>query len=126
MEFYSFLVIDIYYQNRYFSDDSLIGVRVGDYDISKERDCEYDIEGLEVICADRYQDFGIDNFHFHPDYNATTMQNDIALIRLNGIMDFRSNVRPICLPFGTATTVHGKKVRIINIHSSHSILPIKK
>jgi len=67
------------------------------------------------MCADRYQDFGIDDFHFHPDYNTMTWQNDIALIRLNDTMDFRyNNVKPICLPFGTAATLHHRDVRIIN------------
>ncbi|KAL6256344.1 hypothetical protein P5V15_012461 [Pogonomyrmex californicus] len=90
----------------------LIGARVGDHDISKERDCDTNDEGLELDCAERYQDFALESFHVHPDYSRSKLQNDIALIRLNGSIDFRPrNVRPICLPFGTgATLVHRKAV----------------
>ncbi|XP_020279868.1 serine protease easter-like [Pseudomyrmex gracilis] len=88
---------------------TLIGVRVGDHDISKERDCEYDYNGLETQCAERYQDFTVESFHYHPDYTRTLLQNDIALIRLNDSIDFRPlSVRPICLPFGPAATLNYK------------------
>jgi len=117
IKFYSFLVIGINLCSLvYYSlGVKLIGVRVGDHDTSKERDCEYDNKGIEVMCADRYQDFGIDDFHFHPDYNTVAGRNDIALIRLNDTVDFKPNIKPICLPFGTAATLIHKNVRIINI-----------
>lgn len=89
---------------------SLIGVRVGDHDISKERDCDYDEHGLEIQCAERYQDFGVESFYYHPDYTRTKLQNDIALIKLNSSIDFRpSNVKPICLPLGFAALMIPKK-----------------
>ncbi|XP_050460002.1 melanization protease 1-like [Cataglyphis hispanica] len=89
---------------------SLIGVRVGDHDISKERDCDYDENGLEIQCAERYQDFGVESFYYHPDYTRTKLQNDIALIKLNGSIDFRPlNVKPICLPLGPAALMIPKK-----------------
>ncbi|EGI63809.1 Serine protease easter [Acromyrmex echinatior] len=92
-------------------DLRLISVRVGDHDLSKERDCDTNIKGLEIVCAERYQDFGVESVHFHPEYTRTKLQNDIALIRLNSTVDFRpQNVKPICLPFGTATTLRHKKV----------------
>lgn len=74
-------------------------MRIGEHDISTERDCDKDENGIEVACAERYQDFGIENTYVHPGYTKTKLQNDIALIRLNGDADFRSrNVKPICLP----------------------------
>lgn len=89
----------------------LSGVRVGDHDISKERDCDLDENGLEVLCGERYQDFGIESYHFHPGYTRRKLQNDIALIRLNGTIDFRPlNSKPICLPYGTAMRINSKKV----------------
>ncbi|XP_014477561.1 PREDICTED: uncharacterized protein LOC106745987 [Dinoponera quadriceps] len=92
---------------------SLIGVRVGDHDISKERDCDRDINGLEIVCSEKYQDFGIESVHSHSEYNRTKLQNDIALIRLNRTVDFRPySVRPICLPFGTATALAQKKATV--------------
>ncbi|XP_032667922.1 CLIP domain-containing serine protease 2-like [Odontomachus brunneus] len=91
-------------------DLTLIGVRVGDHDISKERDCDRDKNGLEILCAEKYQDFGIESVHFHPEYTRTKLQNDIALIRLNSSVDFRPfNARPICLPFGSATRLSQKR-----------------
>lgn len=79
----------------------LIGARVGDHDISTERDCDKDEDGLELNCAERYQDFEIDSAHFHPEYSRTKFQNDIALIRLNKDVDLQpKNVKPICLPIG--------------------------
>ncbi|XP_029171797.1 melanization protease 1-like isoform X2 [Nylanderia fulva] len=89
---------------------ALIGVRVGDHDISKDRDCDYDENGLELRCAERFQDFGVDSVYYHPQYTRAKLQNDIALIKLNSSIDFRpENVRPICLPFGTAATLNSKK-----------------
>ncbi|XP_011874753.1 PREDICTED: uncharacterized protein LOC105565840 [Vollenhovia emeryi] len=87
----------------------VIGARIGDHDINTERDCERDMNGLEGSCAERYQDFGVDSIHFHPDYTRTKLQNDIALIRLNNSVDFRPrNARPICLPFGTSAPLTQK------------------
>lgn len=90
---------------------------MGEHDISKERDCDYDEDGLEVRCAERYQDFGVESIYYHPDYTRTKLQNDIALIKLNDSIDFRPlNVKPICLPFGTAATLKSKKVRKFLAH----------
>lgn len=90
---------------------SLAGVRVGDHDINKERDCDYDENGLEIQCAERYQDFAVESFYFHPDYTRTKLQNDIAIIKLNDSIDFRPlSVKPICLPFGSAATINQKKM----------------
>ncbi|GAB1869856.1 CLIP domain-containing serine protease [Camponotus japonicus] len=90
---------------------SVKGVRVGDHDISKERDCDYDESGLEVACAERYQDFAVESLYFHPDYTRTKLQNDIAIIKLNGSIDFRPlSVKPICLPFGSAARLDQKKM----------------
>lgn len=102
-----------YNQNCYISDIiSLKGVRVGDHDISKERDCDYDENGLEVACAERYQDFAVESFYYHPDYTRSKLQNDIALIRLNNSINFRPlSVKPICLPLGSAARLDQKKVR---------------
>lgn len=119
--------INLYDPNRYSPGLRLIGARVGDHDISNERDCERNREGQVVVCTERYQDFGVDGIYFHSDYTRTKLQNDIALLRLNGTIDFRpSTVRPICLPYGSAAIINHTKVRIINIHSFHSILSVGK
>lgn len=89
----------------------LMGVRIGEHDLSTERDCDKDEQGLEVACAEGYQDFGLESVHFHPDYTPRLAQNDIALLRLNGDANFRpENVKPICLPVGFNSTIPRKKV----------------
>jgi len=91
----------------------LIGVRVGDHDISKERDCDVDKTGFEVLCAERYQDFGVESIDYHPQYTRSKLQNDIALIRVNSDIDFRpKNVKPICLPVDAAAGLSSKRVRV--------------
>ena len=110
----AFCITGINLCNRYSPGLQLIGVRVGDHDLSKERDCDTNNKGLEVVCAERYQDFGVESVQFHPEYTRTKLQNDIALIRLNSTVDFRPrNVKPVCLPFGTATALNHNKVRMI-------------
>ena len=95
------------------NDITVTGVRLGDHDLSKERDCDIDNDGVEIGCAEKYQDFGVESIHFHPDFSNTKMQGDIALIRLNSDADFRpNNVRPICLPIGSAATMTRKKVNV--------------
>lgn len=92
---------------------SLIGVRLGDHNLATERDCDKEADGLEVVCAERYQDFGIESTHFHPEYSRAKLHNDIALLRLNGDADFRpQNVRPVCMPIGSAVNMSKKKVTI--------------
>jgi hypothetical protein len=40
-----------------------------------------------------------DNFIIHPDYSATTGQNDIALIKLPRPIAYSPNIAPVCLPY---------------------------
>ncbi|XP_050590762.1 uncharacterized protein LOC126922324 [Bombus affinis] len=93
------------------SDFTLIGVRLGEHNLNTERDCDKDEDGIEIVCAERYQDIGIESTHFHPQYSRAKLQNDIGLLRLDQDADFRpQNVRPICMPIGSAATLTRKKV----------------
>lgn len=93
------------------NDFTLIGVRLGEHNLNTERDCDKDEDGIEIVCAERYQDIGIESTHFHPRYTRARLQNDIGLLRLNQDADFRpQNVRPICMPIGSAATLTRKKV----------------
>ncbi|XP_015509702.1 melanization protease 1 isoform X2 [Neodiprion lecontei] len=88
----------------------LVGVRIGEHDLSKERDCNYE-EGVEIACAARYQDFLVEKSYAHSGYNREKLHNDIALIRINGDADFQpDSVRPICLPIGNAATIQRQKL----------------
>lgn len=66
-----------------FNKDQLQAV-IGDYDISTE-----DETARELI--------GLDSVFMHPDYNATTGENDIALVKLKTPVDLNKHT-PVCLP----------------------------
>jgi len=48
--------------------------------------------------AVQLQEFDVDAVIQHPDFNVSLGQNDLAIIRLAGRVDFTANVQPICLP----------------------------
>lgn len=82
---------------------TLISVRLGEHDVRTESDCEMD-GNIVLYCADKYQDFGIESVHYHPEYSQT-LKNDIALIRLDKDADLTvNNVKPICLPYQDIVT----------------------
>lgn len=96
-----------------------MGVRVGEHDITKERDCDFEGTADEV-CAEKYQDFGVERVHFHPEYSGTKLINDVALIRVNRKIDFRpANARPVCLPIGSAAKIMSKKVCTYDANINH-------
>ncbi|KAJ8960286.1 hypothetical protein NQ318_004011 [Aromia moschata] len=72
--------------------DPLLGVRVGEYDTSSEKDCEDD------TCNPPVQDLIIEKIIPHPQYNTTFYANDIALLRVSKINFTVENAKPICLP----------------------------
>lgn len=43
-------------------------------------------------------EFAAADFFAHPEYNPSTIKNDIGLIRLPQAINFTDNIRPICLP----------------------------
>lgn len=61
-------------------------VRLGELDISNPND------GAQP------EDVPIERVITHPSYTSTALQNDIALLRLNRNVVFRSGLRPACLP----------------------------
>ncbi|XP_076762228.1 serine protease ea-like isoform X4 [Xylocopa sonorina] len=66
----------------------LIGIRLGEHDLSTERDCDKDEEGIEIICAERYQD-------------------------IDGDADLRPpTVRPICMPIGLPANMTLKRATV--------------
>lgn len=57
-------------------------VRLGEYDIKMDKDCETHFEG-DTLCADPVQDFTVDEIIPHSKYSIKTFENDIGLLRLN-------------------------------------------
>lgn len=61
------------------------------------------IRGYQNVCTEGFQSFGVESISVHNDFLMETLQNDIALLRLNTDIEFNlPNVKPICLPIGTA------------------------
>ncbi|KAJ8687127.1 hypothetical protein QAD02_022921 [Eretmocerus hayati] len=91
----------------------LVGVRVGEYNLDTEFDCET-LDSGASICAEKYQDLDIKNIHIHANYSPTSLQNDIALIRIKGRISFRStSVRPICLPLDPVSMLSGIRFGVV-------------
>lgn len=72
-------------------------VRLGEHDITKDIDCEYDDE----LCADPVQDIPVTECFVHESYlpESDTQEFDIALLRLERPVKYSNYIRPICLPF---------------------------
>lgn len=65
-----------------------IGVRLGEYDTSTEEDC---IKlGPRWRCNPPVEDIGIENIVAHPEYRKSKHVNDIALIKLDRNVEFKS------------------------------------
>ncbi|XP_055849083.1 serine protease 7-like [Episyrphus balteatus] len=69
-------------------------VRLGEYDLSVEIDCE------GGICADTFVNMKIEATIPHPQYNESNRnrENDIGLIRLDEVVTYTKYIKPICLP----------------------------
>lgn len=69
-------------------------VRLGEYDLSKDIDC------IKNDCNDPVVNMGIEEVIPHPEYDDSSpnKQNDIALIRLNGVVKYTDFIKPVCLP----------------------------
>ncbi|EEB18115.1 tripsin, putative [Pediculus humanus corporis] len=74
-------------------DISPTSVRLGEYNLSTEKDCLSDYG-----CAPLPIDVGIDRIISHPNYYKPELRNDIALIRLSKKIENKTSIRPICLP----------------------------
>lgn len=76
------------------TDWSLTSVRLGEWDLSTDRDCEYD------DCTDPVVDIPIERAITHEQYNpySKSQQNDIALLRLSREITYTDWIKPICMP----------------------------
>ncbi|XP_031353249.1 phenoloxidase-activating factor 3-like [Photinus pyralis] len=82
-------------------DGEITGIRLGDYDITSDKDCVNETRFGEE-CSDPAEEFGIEELIPHPGYRARTAVNDIGLIRLSKNVDYSEYIRPICLPAATS------------------------
>ncbi|XP_054089103.1 serine protease grass [Zeugodacus cucurbitae] len=75
--------------------DRIIGVRLGEHDLSKPVDC---LPVNKRICAPPVEDIGVEKTIPHSDYNNARKVNDVALIKLNRAVTITRHIKPICLP----------------------------
>ncbi|KAJ8963445.1 hypothetical protein NQ318_018925 [Aromia moschata] len=68
-----------------------VGILVGDHDVST---------GGDTPAAALYR---IQSYDIHPQYESKTYQNDLAILRTTGAMNFSIYVGPACLPFRYST-----------------------
>jgi len=77
---------------------SLTKIRLGEHDITKDRDCP--ILSTFGCNDDGVQDFDIENVTIHEQYNKPNVfQNDIAIVKLKRKVTRNEFVKPICLPY---------------------------
>lgn len=84
----------------------LHSVVLGEHTKNQAIDCNIytDKSGKEIErdCADPIEEFDIESFVIHPDYNRPKYSNDIALVRLNKDVVMKDHIQPICLPVTSA------------------------
>ncbi|XP_076045380.1 clotting factor G beta subunit-like isoform X2 [Oratosquilla oratoria] len=55
---------------------------------------------LTTTSESRHEDFGISRTEFHPNYRHPQGYHDLALLKLDRPVNIRSEIRPVCLPWG--------------------------
>ncbi|KAH8310326.1 hypothetical protein KR044_000782, partial [Drosophila immigrans] len=73
---------------------NIIGVRLGEHNLATEVDCTV----RQTDCLPPYEEFGVEEIRPHPNYDRASNSYDIALIKLNGSVIFKTHIMPICLP----------------------------
>lgn len=94
-----------------------IAVRLGEHEIGTNPDCRQ--LGRKRICNPDFEEFGVEKIITHPKYNERKRVNDIALIKLDRDVEFKSmnaiyklnnifiiikkifiigHIKPVCLP----------------------------
>lgn len=70
-----------------------------------------------------FQQFGIENLIWHEDFKRDlfTLENDIALIRVNRPIQFESKMQPICLPFVNNNHIPEPRVRNLLTYAGWSL-----
>ncbi|TDG50074.1 hypothetical protein AWZ03_003584 [Drosophila navojoa] len=74
-----------------------IAVRMGEHNLDTEEDCQF-LGGRRKECLPPYEEYGIEDIRVHPNYVDNNINNDIALIKLDRPVQFKSHIKPICLP----------------------------
>ncbi|KAF2881989.1 hypothetical protein ILUMI_24170 [Ignelater luminosus] len=79
---------------------NIVSVRLGEHNTKTEKDCDGDTPGLEY-CSDPPIDVEVEEITFHEDFNMDNLFGDIALIRLNTVVNYTDFIKPVCLPISS-------------------------
>ncbi|XP_017066669.1 serine protease grass-like [Drosophila eugracilis] len=71
-------------------------VRLGELDINTSPDCA--TYHNQRVCAPPAEEFGIESWSIHEEFDPVYPWFDIALLRLNRKVVFKDHIKPICLP----------------------------
>lgn len=89
-------------------------MRLGDFDISTEIDCDPNGDPDDPDCAEPLQDIAVHSYVGHPHYERANVLNDIGLVRLSEAAKFtQKNIKPVCLPFSKESQELPKKFVVI-------------
>ncbi|KAF2881996.1 hypothetical protein ILUMI_24177 [Ignelater luminosus] len=77
--------------------DDIVSVRLGEHNIKTEEDCDDDTPGLEY-CSDPPIDLEVEEITSHETFNISNVFGDVALIRLNKVVNYTDFIKPVCLP----------------------------
>lgn len=77
-----------------------IYVRVGDYDLTRK----YGSPGAQTL--------RVATTYIHHNHNSQTLDNDIALLKLNGQAELREGVCLVCLPARGVSHTAGKRCTV--------------
>ncbi|KAF5296979.1 hypothetical protein FQR65_LT10131 [Abscondita terminalis] len=85
-----------YRWNNTYKRFSLDDVRI-DYYTGKGNNCQIPYNSYTTNCSS-FQTFEVEDLILHPFYDPVTKLNDLAVLRLNRMVDIPGFIRPICLP----------------------------
>jgi hypothetical protein len=74
--------------------------RLGEFDLTTEKDCIQEPDGGQLDCAPPPIDYVISEIIPHPNYDPKnpSKHHDLAILRLENSVSFNDFVSPICLP----------------------------
>lgn len=103
-------------------------VRLGEYDLRTDPDCDEDEE-----CNDPHVDVPVAEIIMHPEYyqEGVAQYHDIALLKLERTVEFTKWIKPICLPLDYRVrsmdfTSHSLEVAGYGLTENRVASPIKK
>ncbi|KAH8271567.1 hypothetical protein KR018_008655 [Drosophila ironensis] len=84
-----------------------IVVRLGEYDLTQKLDCD----STGSICLPRPQEFNVVKWF---GWNQNYLENDIALLRLGEAVQYRENIKPICVILGASREMRWKYLQDVS------------